>query len=214
MSDGFFFKTTLKEEDLKKIKKIKEDEPIMGAFSNEKITKENNHIYFYSEVNRNSIFQLTSLIKKVEKDCLNISQNYLIEPPKIYLHISSFGGSVFDALTAIDVINSCKVDVHTIIDGASASAGTLISVVGKKRYMRPNAYMLIHQLSSGCWGKMNELEDSHKNNKNVMKKIKNIYKQYTKVPKEQLKEILKHDLWWDSEICLNYSLVDEIWNHC
>lgn len=214
MSDGFFLKSTLKKEDLDKLKKNKEDEPIIGGFSNEKITKENNHIYFYSEVNRNSIFQLTSLIKKVEKDCLNVSQNYSVEPPKIYLHISSFGGSVFDALTAIDVITSCKVDVYTIIDGASASAGTLISVVGKKRYIRPNAYMLIHQLSSGCWGKMNELEDDFKNNKNIMKKIKKIYKENTKVPKEQLKDILKHDLWWDSEICLKYSLVDEIWNQC
>ena len=103
---------------------------------------------------------------------MNVSQNYSVEPPKIYLHISSFGGSVFDALTAIDVITSCKVDVYTIIDGASASAGTLISVVGKKRYIRPNAYMLIHQLSSGCWGKMNELEDDFKNNKNIIKELK------------------------------------------
>ena len=80
-------------------------------------------------------------------------------------------------MTAIDVIQNSKISVHTIIEGATASAGTLISVVGKKRYIRPNAYMLIHQLSSSCWGKMNEIEDEFKNLQSIMKRIKDIYKE-------------------------------------
>lgn len=178
---------------------------------NQKVTKVNNHIYYYAEVDRNSIFALSELIRKAEKENLNVAQNFSIEPPCIYLHISSFGGSVFDAFTAIDVITSCKVDVVTIIDGATASAGTLMSVTGKKRYIRPHAYMLIHQLSSGSWGKMAELEDDFANNKKLMDKIKDIYKEYTKVPRKELNEILKHDLWWEPDICLKYGLVDELW---
>ena len=178
---------------------------------NQKVTKVNSHIYYYAEVDRNSIFTLSELIRKAEKENLNVAQNFSVEPPCIYLHISSFGGSVFDAFTAIDVITSCKVDVVTIIDGATASAGTLISVTGKKRYIRPHAYMLIHQLSSGSWGKMAELEDDFANNKKLMAKIKDIYKEYTEVPKKELNEILKHDLWWESDICLKYGLVDGLW---
>ena len=121
---------------------------------NQKITKVNNHIYFYSEVTRNSIFALTTLIREVEQDNLALANTLCIDPIPIYLHISSFGGSVFAAFTAIDVILACQVDIITVIDGASASAGTLMSVVGKKRYMRPNSYMLVHQLSAGAWGKM------------------------------------------------------------
>lgn len=178
---------------------------------NQKITKVNNHIYYYAEVDRNSIFTLSELLRKAEKENITMSENYNIQPPNIYLHISSFGGSVFDAFTAIDIINSSKVEVHTIIDGATASAGTLISVVGKKRYIRPNAYMLIHELSSGSWGKMSELEDDFQNNKKLMTKIKDIYKKYTNVPKKEMNEILRHDLWWESDICLKYELVDELW---
>ena len=178
---------------------------------NQKVTKVNNHIYYYAEVDRNSIFTLSELIRKAEKENLNVAQNFSIEPPCIYLHISSFGGSVFDAFTAIDVITSCKVDVVTIIDGATASAGTLMSVTGKKRYIRPHAYMLIHQLSSGSWGKMAELEDDFANNKKLMDKIKDIYKEYTKVPRKELSDILKHDLWWEPDVCLKYGLVDELW---
>ena len=187
-----------------------EDEPDQATKT---ITKEHNHIYFHSEVSRDTIFELIALIRKAEIENIVMAHN-LSSPDAIpiYLHISSYGGVVFDALTAIDVINSCKVPVHTIIEGATASAGTLISVVGKKRYIRQNAHMLIHQLSSGAWGKMNELEDEFENNKLVMDKIKNIYKKHAQIPKKELNDILKHDLWWEADKCIQYGLVDEVWN--
>jgi ATP-dependent Clp endopeptidase proteolytic subunit ClpP len=176
-----------------------------------KISKENNHVYFHAEVNRDNIFELIENIRKCEIDNIVLAHKLCTDPIPIYLHINSFGGCVFDALTAIDTIKACKVPVHTIIEGATASAGTLMSVVGEKRYIRPNAYMLIHQLSSGSWGKMQELEDDFENNKALMDKILDIYKEHAEIPKKQLREILKHDLWWNIETCKKYGLVDEVW---
>jgi len=178
---------------------------------NRKITKEHNHIYFHAEVDRGAIFEMITLIRKAEIENIVFAHNMCCDPIPIYLHISSFGGSVFDALTAIDVIIGCKVPIHTIIEGGTASAGTLMSVVGAKRYIRPNAHMLIHQLSSGSWGKMSELEDEHENNTLLMNKILNIYKKHADIPKKQLSEVLKHDLWWESDKCMKYGLVDELW---
>lgn len=183
-----------------------------GDSENRRITKEGNHIYYYAEVDRGSVFEMITHLRKAEIENIVTAHKLCIDPIPIYLHISSFGGSVFDVLTAIDVIQSCKVPVHTIIEGASASAGTLMSVVGAKRYMRPNAHMLIHQLSSGSWGKMCELEDEHENNKLLMKKILDIYKKHADIPKKQLEAILKHDLWWEVDKCIKYGLVDEIWD--
>ena len=180
--------------------------------SDTKVERENNHVYFYSEVTRESIYELCTLIKEAEEESILISYKLNIDEIPIYIHISSFGGSVFAALTAIDVINSCKVPVYSIIDGATASAGTLISIVAKKRFIRPNAYMLIHQLSSGCWGKMSEIEDEYNNLKNLMEKIKNFYVEHAKIPKKELTNLLSHDLWLDSQKCINYGLIDEIWN--
>jgi ATP-dependent Clp protease protease subunit len=130
----------------------------------------------------------------------------------IYLHINSFGGCIFSALNAIDYIQASKVPVHTIIEGSTASAGTLISICGTKRYMRPNAHMLIHQLSSECWGKMAEIEDQYSNLKGLMVRIKSLYKKNTGIPEKELRKLLKKDLWLDSEKCVEYSLVDKIWN--
>jgi ATP-dependent protease ClpP protease subunit len=71
--------------------------------------------------------------------------------------------------------------------------------------------MLIHQLSSECWGKMSELEDEFSNLKAIMTKLKSIYKDHTTIPKNELKRLLKHDLWLNSEQCLEYGLVDDVW---
>lgn len=176
-----------------------------------KITREDNHIYFHAEVDRGSVFEMIEHLRACELDNIVHAHNFCLDEIPIYLHINSFGGCLFDAMTAIDAIQSCKVPVYTVIEGSTASAGTLMSVVGTKRYMRPNAYMLIHQLSAGSWGKMAELEDEFTNNKVLMDKIKNIYREHASIPKKELAEILKHDLWWDFEKCKSYGLVDEEW---
>ena len=179
--------------------------------SDTKIERDNNHIYFHSEVDRESIFELIMLIKEAEEESVLTSFKLNIEEVPIYLHINSFGGSIFAAFGAIDVIKACRVPVYTIIEGSTASAGTLISIVGKKRFIRPTAYMLIHQLSSGCWGKMSEIEDEFKNLQELMEKIKELYKEHANIPKKELAELLKHDLWLNADKCLKYGLVDELW---
>jgi len=186
---------------------------LKGAKSSkpEKIEKYDNHVYFYSEVSRESIFELNMLLKEVEEENIITANKLNIDPIPIYLHINSYGGSVFAGFAAIDMIISCKVPVYTIIEGCAASAATMMSIVGAKRFIRPNSYMLVHQLSSGCWGKMNEIEDEYENLKELMKNIKSIYEKYAKIPKKDLTDVLKHDLWWNPEKCMSYGLVDELW---
>ena len=151
------------------------------------------------------------LLKEVEEENIITANKLNIDPIPIYLHINSYGGSVFAGFAAIDMIISCKVPVYTIIEGCAASAATMMSIVGAKRFIRPNSYMLVHQLSSGCWGKMNEIEDEYENLKELMKNIKSIYEKYAKIPKKDLTDVLKHDLWWNPEKCMSYGLVDELW---
>ncbi len=177
------------------------------------IYRENNHVYFHSEVSRESVVKLTQLLRQAEAVCIQMVFAYNLPSVPLYLHISSFGGSIFAALTAIDAIKASRVPVYTIIEGATASAGTLMSVVGDRRYITPSSYMLIHQLSSGCWGKMAEIEDEMENLKALMKQIRKIYKKHTKIPKDELKEILKHDLWFNAKKSMEVGLVDEIWTN-
>lgn len=169
-----------------------------------------NRIYFYSGVTRPKILKLNKGIYNLNVNMLSKAGPLEYEPPPIKMHINSYGGSVFAGLSAVDYILNSKIPVHSIIDGCAASAATLMSVVAEKRYMHRHACMLVHQLSGLMWGKFQEMQDDMQNSEMLMEKIKNIYKQYTKIPKKEMDNILKHDIWWEAEKCLEYGLVDEL----
>ena len=168
-----------------------------------------NTVYFYGDVTESNALDLNSTLHAVDKK-LAVSGQFLDVKPVIKLHINSYGGSLFAGLATVDTIRGLNAEVHSIIDGAAASAATIISCSCSKRSIGKYSKMLIHQLSSGMYGKYNELEDDMENNKHLMDTIKAIYKEYTKVPMKKLSEILKHDLWFDSKTCKDLGLVDEI----
>lgn len=171
----------------------------------------NNRIYFYSEIGRADILQLNQVIREQSNSLIfNAQTEGRKEVSPIFIHLNSYGGSIFHGLAAMDEILNCGVNVITIIDGCCASAATFLSIVGSKRYINRHAFMLIHQLSSFMWGKYTEFQDEMKNLDKLMNTIKDIYKEYTKIPIDKLEEILNHDIWFNAEECIEYSLVDEI----
>ena len=169
-----------------------------------------NKIYYYAGVNRDSAAELNKKIGEIESKSLTLGYNLDIDPPTLKLLINSGGGSITAGISSMDTILRTKVPVHTYVDGFCASAATFLSVVGEKRFMSRNSYMLIHQLSTNFWGKYSEFEDEKQNLDLMMTTIKNVYKKYTTVPMKKIDEILKHDLMWDAKQCLEYGLIDEI----
>lgn len=169
-----------------------------------------NRIYFYSRIETEKILQLNRNILSMG---INLQREATIqnrEPANIYLHIQSYGGSIFAGMAGMDEIIKSVVPVHTMIDGCCASAATFLSICGEKRFINRHAYMLIHQLSSFMWGKYEEFKDEMQNLDKIMVMIKKVYGEYTKIPMKKLEGILKHDLWFDADQCLEYGLVDEI----
>ena len=155
-----------KENEEEQNKDQKRQDKYLNGDNNETETKViDNHIYYYSSVNKKSVLELNMKLREVENKLLkNITITIVIKI--YYLHINSFGGSVFLSFSVIDTIQNMKVPVVSIIEGAAASAATLISVMCDYRIIYKTSYMLIHQLSSGSWGKMNELEEEMENLKN------------------------------------------------
>ena len=170
---------------------------------------QDNMIMFYGEVNERNNKTLNKVLRGLDKDLQTVKVKYGVEVP-IKLYISSYGGSIFSAFSTVDTILTLRTPVHTYIDGSAASAATLISVVGEKRYMHKNSFMLIHQLSSVVWGKYEEFKDEMENLDMLMTRIKEIYREHCTIPKKELTSILKHDLWLDSTKCIKWGLADEI----
>ena len=191
------------------------DDDFLTMNRNEVTIKEN-RIYFKAKVCDQSVDKLIQILDEKNKKFGDIVHDQKLiksaTPNPIYLHITSFGGSLLSCFRAIDAIRRSKIPIHTVIDGHAASAGTLMSVVGKKRYMTPHSYVLIHQLSSGGGGTYWQIKDDFKNCKKMMDDIYNIYTTHTKMSKEELVKQLKHDLWWKADICIEKGLVDEIYD--
>jgi ATP-dependent Clp protease protease subunit len=185
------------------------NEPSQGQYP-EVIEVVENRIYFYADIDRMNVLKLNKTIDTLNNDLLHKSIITSNNAPEIFLFINSFGGHIFDAFSALDTIIGSRIPINTVIDGCSASAATLISVVGHKRYIKPHSYFLIHQISSVMWGKYTEFKDEMENLDKFMSMIKKIYKKHTKLPMTKLEEILKHDLWFDAEEALEFGLVDEI----
>tara|TARA_R100000808_G_C2138621_1_gene146635 strand:+ start:39 stop:668 length:630 start_codon:yes stop_codon:yes gene_type:complete len=168
-----------------------------------------NNIYFYGDITESNALELNAALYELDKK-LTVTNVFLDINPVINLRINSYGGSLFAGLATVDVIRNLKSEVHSYIEGAAASAATIISVACNKRFIGKYSKMLIHQLSASSYGKYTELEDDMINNKHLMSTIKEIYKSYTRMPMKKLDEILKHDLWFDSQTSLELGLVDSI----
>lgn len=195
------------------LKDILPDPPLSDMLaSHGSIRHVDNNIFFYSEINSIACSELNRLLREIDIKLHNASELMKAEnfTPTIHLRVNSYGGDVFAGLSTVDTIRSIKSKVYTYVEGAAASAATLITACGAKRFIGKHSFMLIHQLSSISAGTFEQLEDNHENNKRLMSLIKSIYKQYTKIPMKELEGILKHDIWMDSESCLSHGLVDSV----
>lgn len=181
----------------------------------DEVYRESNHIYFKTDVTVESVDMLMRLIREFEEEIRTIKADpyykYFSEP-ELFVHISTYGGDLYASLMAYDTFKSKSYNVVTIAEGFVASGGTIMMLGGKKRQIQKSCVMLIHQLSTGMYGKFEELKEDMQNSKQDMKRLTNIYFQETKgkMTKKQIEEALKHDYWWDSKTCIQKGLCDEI----
>ena len=191
--------------------KTKAEETDEDSDDESKIYRENNRIYFYSEIDRNSTQTLIKMIREAEQYSFVTAFQLGLESIPIYIHISSLGGYVYDALSVVDAIKRCRVPIYSVVEGSVASAGTFISMVCQKRFICPNAYMLIHQLSGEVGGKMGEISDEFANLTELMDVMKQLYTDHSQLSQRLLGRLLKHDLYLNAKKALKYGLADELY---
>jgi len=170
----------------------------------------NNNIYFYGAVSESSALQLKNKLDELDLHSQITAIHYKIEAPPIHLHIQSYGGSLLHTFYIMDLIKTLKTPVYTYIDGFAASAATLMSVCGKRRFMTESSVMLVHQLSSGASGKFEEIKNEYSNLVEFMEIIKKTYLNHGNISSQHLDDLLKQDLWLNSAKSLEYGFVDEI----
>lgn len=130
----------------------------------------------------------------------------------IYLYINSPGGSVYDALAIYDTMHYIKSDVQTVGIGVQASAAAFLLSSGAKgkRFLLPNATVMIHQPSSGTRGKVTDMEIDLKESLRIKHHLTEIMARNTGQSAKRIQQDMERDYWMTSSEALQYGLVDEV----
>jgi len=172
------------------------------------INRTGNKIYFYEEIDKETILELIKQIQLLTYELQLQSSKYGFDP-HIDLHIYSPGGDAFMGLSIYDFIRNNPVPVYTYIDGNIASAATFMFLAGAKRFMSQNATVLIHQVSTSFWGKFEDLKDEMKNTTEIMKIVRNLYSENTSMKKKDIDAILKRELFLNYTECKTIGFITE-----
>lgn len=137
------------------------------------------------------------------------------EDPKkdIKFYINSPGGSVYDGMAIIDTMDYIQPDVQTIGIGLQASMGSMLLACGAKgkRFMLPNARVMIHQPSYGAGqAKVTDQEIELKEGLYVKKKLAEIFAERTGKSLSEVEKDMDRDNWMSAEEAKAYGIVDEV----
>ena len=135
------------------------------------------------------------------------------DPDKdIQLYINSPGGVVYDGLAIYDTMQYIKPDVQTIGIGLQASMGAFLLSSGAKgkRFVLPNARVMIHQPSSGTQGKVTDQEISLREAMELKERLAKIIAGNTGQKLDKVKADMERDYWMSADEALEYGVVDEV----
>jgi ATP-dependent Clp protease protease subunit len=130
----------------------------------------------------------------------------------IYMYINSPGGSVYDALAIYDTMKFVKADIQTYGIGVQASAAAVLLSSGTKgkRFLLPNATVMIHQPSSGTRGKVTDMEIDLREGLRVKHRLNEIMSENTGQKVAKIQSDMERDYWMTADEAKKYGLVDNV----
>jgi ATP-dependent Clp protease protease subunit len=129
----------------------------------------------------------------------------------ITLLINSDGGAISDGLALYDVMQLVPCDIRTICVGMAASMAAIILAGGTKgkRFVMKHGRIMIHQLSSGQRGKLDDLKNNLKECERVEGICNEILSKATGQPLKKIKKDQQKDYWMGADEAIKYGIVDK-----
>jgi ATP-dependent Clp protease protease subunit len=130
----------------------------------------------------------------------------------IFFYINSPGGSVYDAMAIYDTMQYVTNDIQTVGIGMQASAAAFLLSSGTKgkRFVLPNASVMIHQPSAGTRGKVTDMEIDLKEGLRLKRKLNEIMAKNSGQSVEKITQDMERDYWMPAEEAKKYGLVDAV----
>jgi ATP-dependent Clp protease, protease subunit len=132
----------------------------------------------------------------------------------INFYINSPGGSVTAGLAIYDTMQFLRCEVQTYCVGMAASMGAVLMTGGAKgkRFVLPNARLLLHQPLIGgvLEGPATDLSIEAKEIIRLRVRLYEIIAKHTGQPLEQIERDCDRNKWLDSTEAIEYGLVDKM----
>ncbi|MFZ2205624.1 MAG: ATP-dependent Clp protease proteolytic subunit [Minisyncoccia bacterium] len=130
----------------------------------------------------------------------------------IYLYINSPGGSVTSTMAMVDTMNHVRPDIATFCVGIAASGAAIVLSAGKKgkRFILPNAEIMIHQPSGGVEGQATDIEITAKHILKTRNNLNKLLAKNTGKTLAQIEKDVERDFYMDAEEGKKYGIIDEI----
>lgn len=130
----------------------------------------------------------------------------------ISFYINSPGGVVSAGLAIYDTMQYIRSPVSTVCIGQAASMGSLLLAAGEKgkRYILPNARVMVHQPSGGAQGQASDIEIQAREILYLRGRLNGIYEQHTGQTLESIEAKLDRDSYLSAEEAVGFGLVDEV----
>ena len=135
------------------------------------------------------------------------------DPEKdIHFYINSPVGSVSAGLAIYDTMQHVRADVSTICLGMAASMGSFLLAGGKKgkRFILPNAEVMIHQPMGGTQGQASDIKIQADHILATRARLNKILSDNTGKPLEIIEQDTDRDNWLSAQEAVEYGLVDQI----
>ena len=130
----------------------------------------------------------------------------------ISFYINSPGGSVSAGMSIFDTMQFIKPDVSTLCMGMAASMGAFLLSAGAKgkRFVLPNAKVMIHQPLGGTRGQATDIEIHARDILKTREQLNRILAERTGQPLEKIARDTERDYYLNAEEAKDYGLVDEV----
>ena len=130
----------------------------------------------------------------------------------ISFYINSPGGSVSAGMSIFDTMQFIKPDVSTLCMGMAASMGAFLLSAGAKgkRFVLPNAKVMIHQPLGGTRGQATDIEIHARDILKTRDQLNRILAERTGQPLDKIARDTERDYYLNAEEAKDYGLVDEV----
>ena len=130
----------------------------------------------------------------------------------ISLYINSPGGSISAGMAIFDTMNYIKPDVSTICVGMAASMAAFLLAAGEKgkRYVLPNAEVMIHQPLGGTSGQAEDIKIHAEHILKIREKMNKILAENTGKDIKTIEKDTDRDNYLSAEEAVSYGLADKV----